>query len=556
MKQKAIRIFAAVLCLALTAAGLSACSSKNSDIDIIYPFGGDITSFDPQVASTSDEFLIVENCYEGLVRVNDDGTVLPGVAESWSVSSNGKTYTFKLRRGAKWNVQSSDPDKQTAAQKLMGSDFNPDITAHDFVFALQRAADKNTNCPLFSSISNIVNASKIHSGKMKKSKLGVTATDDYTLEIKLSSADDSFLSVLSTAVAMPCNEDYFNATKGRYGLGLDYSIFNGEFYVKNILEASYILDNNSQYVGEQSSKVSNITLKITDGTEDTAKNLKSGYYDCAYITGKEYEQLKGSGISAVSYTDATLAMVLNKSNSAVFANEKLRQAVCLSISDIDTSKTEYLSRAECFTPPSCTIGSQAAYKAMGATVYKQNIAKAQKLWREGLKELGASTADFTVIATEDYEDIVKELVQGIQAGVGQISSYGDDDEYKISFSLKINILSQEDYDAAFAKGDYDIALYKFSATNQNALNFLDGIISGNYSGTVPTAISALKRAQASSAADLPSAAKKCEIALLGDYTIKPVLYESSYYAQAKGVSGVQFHPGSGRVSFVYADRKN
>lgn len=76
---------------------------------------------------------------------------------------------------------------------------------------------------------------------MKSSKLGVKAIDDYTLEIKLKSADNGFLNVLSTAIAMPCNEDYFNATKGRYGLGLDYSIFNGQFYVSNILEASYLL---------------------------------------------------------------------------------------------------------------------------------------------------------------------------------------------------------------------------------------------------------------------------------------------------------------------------
>ncbi len=55
---------------------------------------------------------------------------------------------------------------------------------------------------------------------MKSSKLGVKAIDDYTLEIKLKSADSGFLNVLSTAIAMPCNEDYFNATKGRYGLRL------------------------------------------------------------------------------------------------------------------------------------------------------------------------------------------------------------------------------------------------------------------------------------------------------------------------------------------------
>lgn len=558
LKNTIKKIFCTALCLILTITIFAGCSSNNNKIDFIYPFSGDIKSFDPQIAKTADEFLLVENCFEGLVRVNDNGKVQAGVAKTWEISNGGKTYTFHLRQGAKWNVkstsQSSDNKELTKVQELMGESFNPDITANDFVFALQRACEKNTDAPLFSSISNIVNASKIHSGKLSSNKLGVTALDDYTLEINLKSADDGFLNVLATAVAMPCNKDYFDATKGRYGLGLDYTIFNGQFYVSNILEASYILKNNKQYVGDFKSAVTDITLKITDKTEDAAKNLKSGYYDAAYITGQEYDKLKDSDITAISYTDATLAMVLNKNNT-IFSNDKLRQAVCLSISDIDTKKYDYLSRATSFTPPSCKIGTDEANKAIGTTVYKQNISKAQQLWKEGLNELGASQASFNVIATEEYKDTVKELVQGIQAGVGSISAYGNDDEHKISFSLKVNILSESDYQNALSKGDYDIALYKFTATNQSPLDFLSTIINGNYIGTVPAAISALKKAQNATAAELAVNTKECETAILADYSIKPVLFESSYYAQASGVKNVQFHPGSGRVSFVNATRE-
>ena len=558
MKTAIKRLCAVFMCFIITATIFSGCSSNGGKIEFIYPFSGKVSSFDPQVAKTADEFLIIENCFEGLVRVNDDGKIQAGVAKTWDISDDGKVYTFHLRQGAKWNVkntsQSADSKELTKAQELMGETFNPDITANDFVFALQRACEKNTDAPLFSSISNIVNASKIHSGKMKSSKLGVKAIDDYTLEIKLKSADSGFLNVLSTAIAMPCNEDYFNATKGRYGLGLDYSIFNGQFYVSNILEASYLLKNNSQYVGDYKSQVTDVTLKITDGSEDTVKSLKSGYYDSAYITGQEYDKLKDSGITAISYTDTTLAMILNK-NNVIFSNDKLRQAVCLSISDLDSKKYDYLKRATNFTPPSCVIEANAANKEMGATVYKQNITKAQELWRTGLNELGATQASFTVIATEEYKDVVKELVQGIQAGVGSISSYGNDDEHKISFSLKIDILSESDYRTALSKGDYDIALYKFTATNQSALNFLSSVINSNLMGNAPAAVSALKRAQNGTAQNLAQNAKNCEKAILADYSIKPVLYESSYYAQAKGVANVQFHPGSGRISFVNATRE-
>lgn len=532
----------------LVAFSFSGCSSDNGKVDFIYPFSGDIESFDPQIASTADEFLIIENCFEGLVRVTDDGTVKPGVAESWSISSDGKTYTFNLRKGAKWHIE-----EDSKAEELFGKGVNPDITANDFVFAFQRAADKNTNAPLFSSISNIKNASKIHSGKISTEKLGVKAIDEYTLEIQLNSADSSFINVLSTAVAMPCNEGFFNATKGRYGLGLKYSVFNGQFYLSSILEKSYILKNNSQYVGESKSAVTDITLNITNENSDIAKNLKSGYYDAAYITGQEYHEIKDSGITATGYSDTTIAFILNK-NKIILSEKELRQAVCLSISDIDLSQREYLSRATGYTPPSCTIGGSSTVDAIGNVNPKQDIEKARELWKSGLEKLNITQADFKVIVPKEYEDIAKELVQGIQKGIGQVSSYGQDDT-PISFSLKIEALSDGDFNTAFSRGDYDLALYKFSASSQNALNFLDSIINGNYAGNVSTAQTALKKAQSSSADSLASAVKECEKSLMSDYSIKPVLYESSYYAQAKGVTGVQFHPGSGRVCFVYAERE-
>ena len=545
------------LCLALMLAitALAGCSAKKSSIDFIYPFDADVKSFDPQVASTSDEFLIIENCFEGLVRVNDDGTVMPGVAEKWSISDDGLTYTFNLRQDAKWNIDTKEDDEEDDSRiKLVGSGFNTNVTANDFVFALRRAAEKNTDCPLFSSISNIVNALEIHSGKADSGKLGVKAIDSYTLEIKLSSPDDAFLNVLSTAVAMPCNEEFFNATKGRYGLGKEYSLFNGQFYLSSILERSYILKNNDLYCGDYPSKISDITLKITDEDTEIAKNLKSGYFDAAYITGDEYEELKDSGISAINYTDKTLAFVLNK-NNILFTEKKLRQALCLSISDISLDNVEHLNRATGLTPPSCIIGSTPANEALGSINPKQNTEKAKELWREGLKEIGASRADFTVITTAQYEPYVKQLVQGIQASIGQISSYGDD-EKTISFSLKISVLSNEEYEAALAKGEYDIAFCSFKAVSTNALSFLDDIISSGCLGEADDAEKALKAAQSAKATKLIDAVRKCEKAILSDYSVKPVLYESSYYAQAKGVSSVQFHPGSGRVCFVYAQRQD
>lgn len=542
------RITAVFTALMIIAGVFSGCAAKDEKIDFIYPFEGKITSFDPQVASSSDEFLIAENCYEGLIRINDDGSIQAGVAESWSKSADGKTYIFNLRKGAKWHIQ-----KDGSVQELMGTEFNPDITAHDFVFAFRRTAEKNTASPLFSSISNIVNANSVNSGKMKSNKLGVKAVDDYTLEIKLKSADDNFMNVLSTAAAMPCNEDYFNATKGRYGLGLDYSLFNGQFYVSSILESSYILKNNEQYIGDFPSKVSDVTLKIVDENEEIAKKLEDGYYDCAYISGSEYELLKGTEISAVPYCDKTWAFVLNN-NNFLFGNENLRRAVSFAVSNIDLGKISYLSPASNYVPPSCIIGNQPANKAIGKTAVKQDAKKAMELWRKGLEETGITQANLKVAVPKNMESFAKELVQGIQGSVGRITSYGTDS--KVSFSLKIEALGANEFDTAIAKGEYDIALYPFTATSHSPVSYFAQIVKSNFAGESKTIEKSLKNAQKATASNLASACAEFEKELVKNASIIPVLYESSYYAQAKGVSGVQFHPGSGRVCFVNATREN
>ncbi len=547
------KILSVLFCTLLPFSIFSGCSGNDDKIDFIYPFDADIVSFDPQIASTSDEYLIIENCFEGLVRVLDDGTVQDGVAESWDISSDGLTYTFKLYQGIKWKVQSNDENNPTKAQELMGIDFNPDITANDFVFALRRAVDPITDCPLFSSVAGIVNASEIHSGKMNTDKLGVKAIDDYTLEIKLEAPDSSFLNTLSTAVAMPCNQDYFYATKGRYGLGLNYTIFNGQFYVSSILEASYILKNNADYTGAHKSAVSDITLKINDEETDVVKNLKSGYFDSAYITGSQYEQLENEKLTVLPYANKMWAFVINK-NKQIFSNSDLRRAICLSISNNEETGHTYLTKAATFTPPSCIIADKSANEAIGTTVPVQNDQQAIEAWKKGLADTGFTSADITVLVPEGFDDIAKNLVQGIQGSIGSITTYGD--EQKISFSLKINTLSQKEYEEALSDGEYDIALCQFTASNLSCVSFLSDIIKSNYSGEIDEAEKALEQAKISNAADMASACKKCEKAIMDDYSIMPLFYESSYYAQAEGVSGVQFHAGSGRVCFVNATREN
>ena len=556
------KVLAMMLCILFAVSVFSSCSKKEKPIDFIYPFSGDINSYDPQVASTSDEYLIIENCYEGLIRMDDDGTVHPGCAESWSISENGLVYTFRIQKGLKWDIST---DVYTEGEnkgkfkderlEMMGYEFNPDITAHDFVFALQRAALSETKCPLFSSLSSIKNAVEINSGKMKAASLGAVAKDDYTLVITLKSPDEAFMQSLTCAAAMPCNEEFWRATKGRYGLSTNFTLFNGQFYLRQILESSYVLKKNDDYKGPAPAIASELTLKIPseDDKSDTIERLTSGYYDAAYISSFESERINDSkNLTFTEYNDKTLAFVFN-TNSEVFQSKTMRKAFCLGFSREEDTEKSYFVPAKNLIPSSCKIGANNACEAIGQTVKKQNNTQSVSLFKKGIEIIDKTDFTVTVLTTPEYENAAKLMLQGVQSGIGAQTK--DKNGETVSFTLKVKVLASEELKTAMSKGEYEIAFIPYKATSDSAISFLKNSFSGRSGFDGEKLDKALINAEKAGTPDTKAKyVKEAEKIIIESYSICPVLWETSYFAQATGVSNVQFHSGTGRVSFVYANR--
>lgn len=76
------KIISVLLSILLIAALFTGCADKDEQIDLIYPFSGKINSYDPQVASTADEYLLVENCFEGLIRTDDEEIFIPAAPQA------------------------------------------------------------------------------------------------------------------------------------------------------------------------------------------------------------------------------------------------------------------------------------------------------------------------------------------------------------------------------------------------------------------------------------------------------------------------------------------
>src|SRR6478735_4027903 len=141
------------------------------------------TGLDPHLITAFPSFMVVNgNIYEGLTAIDKDLKTVPGLAESWSVSPDGKTYTFKLRSGVKFHDGSA-------------------MEAEDVVSTIKRVLSKDIASPLASRLSAVDSAN---------------AVDATTVELKLKEPSAALLSSLATIAivpsAMEANKDALQKT--------------------------------------------------------------------------------------------------------------------------------------------------------------------------------------------------------------------------------------------------------------------------------------------------------------------------------------------------------
>ena len=268
------KFFSIILTIILLFCATS-CGNKTEDAYIYFELPEIPLTLDPQIASTDTELLIVKNIYEGLLRKNIEGKIVNGAVESFT--KNGLTYTFNIRKDAKW----SNGD---------------DLTAEDFVFGLKRAVNPKTKAPFATRIFSIKNAQSINNGKKKLESLGVKAVDSKTLEIQLEKEDELFLENLTTSVAMPCNEKFFNECSGKYGLFKDNIIGNGSYRLTKWNKESFgiRLYRNNDYTGDFFAKNSAVFLTCNNDKPVTQK-LKDSDIDIAFIDCAKAAQMQEAG---------------------------------------------------------------------------------------------------------------------------------------------------------------------------------------------------------------------------------------------------------------------
>ncbi|HHB2045002.1 TPA: ABC transporter substrate-binding protein, partial [Bacillus cereus] len=206
------RVTSVVTAIIGTSLLLTACSSEEKETKnnatatdknetkqaISLPYIAEIPTIDVTKATDSESMNVMRNVFEGLYILGENNKVIPGVAKSYEVSEDKKTYTFHLR-DSKW------------------SNGTP-VTAADFVFSWKRAVNPDTAAEYAFLFFDIKNAKSINSKELPIDKLGVKAIDDQTLEVQLEQPIPYFIDLTTFATFLPINEKYFESQGKQYGL--------------------------------------------------------------------------------------------------------------------------------------------------------------------------------------------------------------------------------------------------------------------------------------------------------------------------------------------------
>ncbi len=288
-----LRILSLILSIILVLL-LAGCNSTD-DAYIYFELPHLPATLDPQTAESTAELLIIRNIFEGLMRVNEKNEVVNGAAESYT--KNGLTYTFKLRKNAKWSNGDS-------------------VTAEDFLYGLKRALTKENNAPFASRLFSIKNAEGFYNGTKTENELGIDVVNSTTLNITLAYEDDTFLKNLSTSVAMPCNEEFFLESKGKYGLFSKNIICNGSYRLTKWNKEVFgiRLYRNEEYTGNFYAKNAAVFLTCSSDEEVTQK-LKENDIDIAFIGPENFDEMEALGFETTLIEDTCWVMTFNNTLS-------------------------------------------------------------------------------------------------------------------------------------------------------------------------------------------------------------------------------------------------
>lgn len=295
------KVLLATSALLLSAGVLVACSGGKSGSSggqtFSYVYTQDPDTLDYSISNKKSTSEFTGNAVDGLLEVDKYGNLIPSLAKDWTVSKDGLTYTYKLRKGVKWMTSE-------------GEEYGGEVKAQDFVTGLKHAADKKSQA-IYLVQKSVKGLDDYVSGKTSDfSTVGVKAIDDYTVQYTLSQPESFWNSKTTMGILMPVNEEFLKSKGDDYGQGTTPSsiLYCGPYLIKSITsKSSAILEKNPTYWDAENVKISKVKLTYYDGqdSESLIRGFDNGDYTVARVfpNGSNYKSVEKKHKDDIVYTD-------------------------------------------------------------------------------------------------------------------------------------------------------------------------------------------------------------------------------------------------------------
>ncbi|MDP2698376.1 peptide ABC transporter substrate-binding protein [Thalassospira sp.] len=327
---------------------------------------GEPQSMDPHFISTVQTSRISDDMFLGLLTYGPDGEPVAGAAESWDVSEDGKTYTFKIRDHT-W------------------SDGVP-VTAQDFIAGWERLLAPETGAEYASLLYIIEGAEDINSGK-EGAKLGANALDDKTLEVKLTAPAPYFLAQLThqTAFAIPRHTiEKF----GRDWVKAENIVVNGPYKLEEwVPNVHSKLVKNDAFYDAANVAIDEVVYYNYEDLTAMQNRFRAGELDVTrMIASEQISWLKDNMADSLRIAPyAGIYYVAIRTNKEPFGDVRIRKALSLAINR-EAITDSVLKTGEIpaysFVPPGTGNYGEPSYVSWKDQSYADNLAEAKKLLAE------------------------------------------------------------------------------------------------------------------------------------------------------------------------------
>lgn len=447
-KKKLSALLAFLLLLSAFAYGCGSSSdegsgdeaSSNQELRVLT--SSEIPTMDSVMATDATSFTMLSNVNEGLYALDQDNNLVPAVADGEpEVNAEGTEFTVTLKEDAVW----SNGDQ---------------VTAHDFVYAWQKAIDPETASTYgpYMMGGKIAGAKEITEAASAGetydvTTLGVEALDNQTLVVKTAAVMtvDFFKGLMAFGTFLPQNQAFVEEQGENYATSADTLLSNGPFKMASwsgTTATEWTVEKNEDYYDADSVSLTKITFNVSKDSQSAVNAFESGEVDITSKLSSDIVPQYEDDERLVSWLDPRLSWLKLNEDNEYLANENIRRAIAIAFNkdDLVADVLNNGSVAANYVVPADFVKDEDGndFRDANGDLLTYDAEAAKQYWEQGLQELGVTEITLSLLGSDTDE--AKKVDQYLKAQLETNLEGLTIEITDVPFAIRIDREITQDYD--------------------------------------------------------------------------------------------------------------